>query len=437
MECKCSLNNNYEIISLCDLEEFNEKINEFKDKSWGPVKFSGILTIDENRAGIKNILEAHLHIKITSSEIIDSPKPIALNVEGLNLTGKMLSISGSLFQSIIYTSDGTSNSLNSIKFQDAFNSYIILPEDTDPLFEKYCVYPCIENLSLNVTSPKNVARNIDLFLFAHKIELPLNIINEFIFYDFPRREKKEVVRVSFDNTKRKLIASSTGNVYNSTNPGYVLRFELKDSKATITKAIGVVNQNGNGTDFAFKLNNKRFEVNDLLFVEYTVAQNVTLTNFPFGGIDHDMNFTPNRIFKITPNGIVPNMLPNVILVKSMDDRIVFTVSFDIFLKILLPHPPTNAVTNPNFAGQEYFKLVVKDSNSVEKYRAVIQGNKSGYDIFQSLANKPFVYGYIVELTYKDDQRTEITDKPYPTSSKQTLTGTTKSFRITESGLVDI
>ena len=34
MKCKCSLNNNnYEVISLCDIEKFNQKIHEFKDKS--------------------------------------------------------------------------------------------------------------------------------------------------------------------------------------------------------------------------------------------------------------------------------------------------------------------------------------------------------------------------------------------------------------------
>ena len=439
MQCKCSLNNNYEIINLCDLDEFNQKINELKYKSWGSVKFSEVLTIDENRIGIKNILEAHLHIKITSSEIVDSPQSVDLSEEGLNLTGKMLSVSGSLLQSIIYTSDTTSNSLNSIKFEDAFNSYIILPQDADPVFEKYCVYPCIENLSLKPISPKNIARNIDLFLFAEKIELPLNFNNEFIFYDFLYTdiEKKEVVRVTFDGTKRKLIANSTGNVYNSTNSRYVLRFELKNSKATITKAVGVVNQNGNGTEFASKLNNQKFKINDLLFIGYTIAQNVTLTNFPFGGIDQNMNFTPNRIFKITPTGIVPNMLPNVILIKSMDDRVVFTVGFDILLKTLLPHPPTTAVTNPAFTNQEYFKFTLKDSNLQEKRSVSIQGGRNGVSIATGLSNIPFVYGDIVELTYKDDQKTEITDKPYPNSSKQTLTGTTKSFRITESGLVDI
>ena len=436
MKCECSLNNNYQIIGLCDIETFNKKIRAFNDKAWTQIILPEKLTLPSSVLNVKSITKLYIEIKITSTKIINTPISDTSNVEGMKLTGKILLIYGYLCQKIVYIADNFRQSIHSVKFNIPFNTYIVIDENTDIENDKYCVYPCVEDVSIRVLNKRQLSKNITLFLFAHRIQPPLNINNEIIFYDFPRRQKIEVVRVSFDNNNRTLRAISTGNQYNSPNEGYTIWLELKDKTGAKSKAKGEVLRNQDGTNFVNALNNISFEEEDLIFINYQVGPNVVLTNFPTSGENYDMNFVGNRILRITKNGIVPTMLPNVISLTSINDEPVLNIGFDTFLKILLPNPPNPpaASTNPRFTNIDYFHVIVKDSSLNEKYRASIEGNQNGFQITRDLSNKDFEYGDFIELTYRERQRVSVTNNPYPTSSKYNLRGAKTIFRITETGL---
>ena len=437
MQCNCSLNNNYEVIGLCDIKEFNKKIDEFSDKSWVQINIPETLYLPNNSPNIEAVTKVNININITSSRPVNTPESELPSIEGLKLTGKILLVSGIICQNIIYIANNLKQSIHSVKFNVPFNTYIVIDKDTDVENDKFCVYPCIENVFIKPLDKRSFTKSINLFLFAHRIEPPLDINNEFIFYDFPRRNRKEVVRISFDGVTKKLIATSAGNIYNSPNPGYTLWFELKDSSLTTTKAIGTVQQNEDGTNFVISLNNAKFKVGDIIFINYQVSPNVVLTNFPFDGDNYDMNFVGNRSFEITKNEIIPTMLPNVIVLNSINDEPVLYIGFDTIFKFIFPNPPKAVVTNPAFQGQDYFTIIVKDSNSVEKYRASIQGNQDGRLISNNLINKAFDYSDIVQLNYLENQRVRITENPYPSSTTFSLSGNTTSFVITKTGLQKI
>lgn len=436
MKCKCSLDNNYEVIGLCYLDEFNDKISEFEDESWSQISISKIANIDSTKPSIKNIFKAYMDIKITSSEIIEGPKTDTPNIEGLNLTGKMLLVSGVIYQRIIYVSNDGSMKTHSIKFKDNFSSHIVLDENVEPKKDNYCVYPFIENISLDVLNPQSINKNIQMFLFAHKIDLntEINIPNEFVFYSSTNFPQREVTRITFDSDNKLLKATSTTNLYNEED----LSFSLTNNIGSIIRAKGTLKRNKDGMDFASKLNNQPFKIGDLIRLDYTIYKNTSrLINYPNRGNTYDMRSLSDHTFKITKDGIVPYILPAIISLNSTNRTTIINIGFDILSKTLLAHMPTLEFTNPTYRGQEYFRMVVKNSNSEEKYHASIQGGMQGQEIARNLLNKPFEYGDIVELIYKEGDKVQITNTPYLSADRYTLTGTKKSFRITKTGLVQI
>ena len=434
MECKCSLNNNYQIIGLCDIEKFNRTISQFKDNSWSQIIIPENFVLPDNSPDVKFITKVYLDIQINSTKVIKTPSSDKANVEGGKLTGKSLLVSGEINQIIIYISDTICNSNHSVKFKVSFNTCIAIDASSNLDNSQYCIYPHIEDVSIQVLDKRHLSENINLFLFAHKMTLSTDIINTFTFNNAPIASKEELVRVTVDIDAKMLTATSSGTVYNHVNN---IEFELKDSTGSMTKASGIVDGGQNGDQFAIDLNSTQFEIGDLIFIEYQISRNTFLSNYPSQDDIYDMNFISNNVFKITEFGVVPYVLPNVILLNSVEGEQIFTISFDIFNQTILSHSGSITLTNPAYRGQEYFKIVLKNLSLVEKFSASIDGNRPGSDISRDIDDESFVYGDIIELTYKDDQRLQILDNPYQNSTKTTLFGTSKSFTITADGLVAI
>ena len=64
MKCKCSLNNNYEVIGLCDIEKYNQKISEFKDKSGTQISIPEKLILPNDKLSIKEVIKLYLNIRL-------------------------------------------------------------------------------------------------------------------------------------------------------------------------------------------------------------------------------------------------------------------------------------------------------------------------------------------------------------------------------------
>ncbi len=107
-------------------------------------------------------------------------------------------------------------SIHSVNFNIDFNTHIVIDKNTDIDNDKYCVYPCVEDVSVRTLNKRTISKNVTLFLFAHKIitpippPIPINIPNKFIFSSTFNENMSEI---SF-NSDKKLIVTSTTAPYN-------------------------------------------------------------------------------------------------------------------------------------------------------------------------------------------------------------------------------
>ena len=434
MQCKCSLNNNYQVIGLCDIEEFNQKINEFMDKSWTQIIIPEKLILPENYPSLKSISKIYLDIKITSTKIINTPNSYTPNVAGLILTGKALLVSGTLCQSIIYTSDSYSQTMHSVKFNFDFNTHIVIDKDADIDNDKYCIYPCVEDISVRTLNKRTLSKNVTLFLFAHKIITPappppptINITNKFIFKS--HFDNTDISRVEFDSSNKKLIVTSTGTPYDvsgSTTPAFIF---LVTANGQTFKASGIIKSNEDADKFKSDLNDKNFEIDDLIVLRFLNKSKLYLTDYPQQGEIYQMiakNGTTNgegQSFKITQNGIFPNTLTNSVILNSDNNNPSITVQFDIlFEKILCKAQGYVAGTN--------FTMTLYHSDGTSRKRTyTINQFNTGSSFANTFNNFPFQWNDIIELNYADSTKVVVTNLP-------PLTGTSKRFKITKTGLVD-
>ena len=329
MKYKCSLNNNYEIIGLCDLKKFNKKISEFKDRSWSQINLSKITNIPNKKMRIKSINKVFVGIKIISTKIVPTPVAKEINMEGFNLNGNILLVFGEVHYNIMYISDTQHNSISSIKSINQFHTYIVLDKNSNIENDEYAIYPFIEDVSVRKLNNERINKTISLFLFAHKIkgevippEPPKPTIeklqNKIIIKS---NNNSEVLSIEFAKEIQTFIISSTGIIPNPSSSEVYLTFILKNKIGdTILKA--TLNSNETGENFKSIINNKTFKYGEsILTLIYKDKNKIEISNFPNQGLEYIPNVDFN-IFSIESTGLKNIALNNKIkIINDLNEEI--------------------------------------------------------------------------------------------------------------------
>ena len=435
MKYKCSSKNNYTVIGICDIKKFNEKISKFKDKSWTQITIPKKLTISSKNLDLKTITKCNINIKITSTKIISTPSSDASNIEGINITGKILLINGWLCQNVLYISDTISQSIHSVKFDIPFNTYIVIDKDVDIDNDTYCVYSCIENIFIKPLDRRTLINSTKVFLFAHRITQPSkpieNMPNAFIYLAQKDDVDTEIVRVEFDKANKKIIATSTGLSKTEFNPNIVVFIiSIINSTDYVIKHEAHINSKENGDKFVEMLNGKSFEVGDIVNVYYIGKDSVILTNFPNANENYVLQDKIAQSFIITEDGIIKNVLPNKIKLNDANNEPIFIMEFDRIYKSVLVESTGN-IANPRFANQDYFKAKFFTIVDLEK---TIKGNEDASGFVIEFNSRGFDYNHIIKLEYKERNKVVITNFPDSKTPIYNPKGMEEYFEVTKSGL---
>ena len=430
MKCLCSLDNGYEVIGLCNIDEFNKKINDLDSNAWNKLIIAENLSLSENNPPIEKIRKAYVHIEITNYKLINTPISNEPNIEGLKLTGKMLSLSGIIRENIIYKSLDPKNKMNSIKSDIPFNSYIILDSSTNINKDKFCVYPCIENVSLNLLDKKNINNNISLFLFTYKVEMPKEYLpNDIIFRN---DENEEMIKIRFDSTNKVFVTKATDNIEES-NFGDTFEFALYNADGTNKKLEGQIIEDETAKNLASIFNNKPFEYDDIIsFNFFYRANRVVITNYPNLGNEYNPVFLSSEAFKITPSGLVKHILKNKIILLDENDDEITSVNFSL-LNNSIDTTYTGSRTPLTFSGENYFIATLKDLSGGTKFSEDIEGDKDA-EVFQLSFIENFEFTDFIEVFCEEPNKVKITNFPLP-SQTYTFTEKTEIFAITRKGLL--
>ena len=409
MKCKYSLNNNYAIIQFNDIKEFDAKINKFTDKSWNQFTVDKNLTLHSNKLPIKSILKIHSNIKINSTKIIKTPNSDVSNIQGLKLTGKLLLVSGTICQNIIYNSNTLCKSIQSINLSTNFTTHIIIDKDSNVEDDTFSIYYYIQDIFLMPLNERTINSSITLFLFAHKIiGNNQKLRNFFILNSF--NTDKEISKIEFDITNNILIVNSTNIPYANPNIATAFKFELKNSVESITKTSATIAGNENANNFKNILNEQKFEIGDIIEFEYNLASKLILKNYPNTGDTYNMTNPHSQKFLITQNAIIPILVSNKITVKSKNNEVVLTIEL-LKAQSKLTVSSKGIVADP-LSTDPYFTLILKNQNGGDILRATLNSNEDGSS-FKSIVNSQIVqYGQnSLTLIYKDKTKIEISNYP--------------------------
>ena len=437
MKCKCFSNNNYEVIGLCDIKRFNKKISEFKDKSWAQVILSEKSKITSNKLSIKSITKVYLNIKIISTKIIKTHFFDSSNVEGLKINGKLLLVLGEIYENIIYISDTRYNSVHSLDFKIPFSTCIVIDKNTDLNNDSFCIYPCIENVFINMLDERTLNRSINLFLFAHKITSIIEIkksLSAFIFNTFDTDE--EMVKIEFDENNKKLIVTSTGKSYNTGKQDVAFSFKLVAFDGKTMKKYSKINQNENADSFKDELNDSNFEFGDIISIDYNDKTKVKLINYPTQGNIYNMLNANKQSFKITniiENKIIPYVLDNRIILNDIDNNPVVVIQFGVLSKDFLVNSTGNIT---NIGGRDYFKMTLYESDGIkEKVSQAIAGNQNGDAFSNFFSKEEFEFEDVLKLEYEEANKVKITNL-LKDGEEHTPPGTENKYQITKNGLIE-
>ena len=437
MKCKCSLNNNYEVIGLCDIEEFNQKISKFRDKSWTEISLPEKFKIPSNKPAVKFITKVYLDIKITSTKIIKTPYSNSENIEKLKLTGKSLLVSGEIYQKVMYIANGVQNSIHSIKFKVSFSTYIVIDKNADLNNDNYCIYPCIENISINILNKRTLIKNMNLLLFAHKTTTLIEKLpNYFVFKTFNNNE--EMAKIEFDTNTKRLMVTSTGKLYNG-GVGEAFNFKLLDSDGRTVKVSSRINKNGDANNFKDTLNNTNFEFGQIILIEYNDKTKVELTNYPNEMHTYNMINVSSQSFKISEEGIIPNLRPNSIILNDANNEPVIITQFDAISRGVLVNSTGNRTGQ---GGPNYFKMTLygeegmtqNQNAQIQRKSESIAGNQDGNAFSESFSREKFKVGDILKLEYEDRTKVKITNFPNK-GEDYTPKGNQEEFELNEDDII--
>ncbi|MBF8984559.1 DUF3794 domain-containing protein [Lutibacter sp. B2] len=176
--CGCEEDQLIDIRGVCTRAQIEAiTIGADPDDTWTQIFIPEVLCIPTQKPDVEQILTLTSRVDIISQRVVKTPivgtivpgpPPVFVpdpNYEGTFLTGRKLVIEGILRQKIIYTADVPEQSVHSAHFDVPFSAFIILPWDA-PLFTKYKIEPCIEDIFVCRVSKRQVFKNVTIFIKA-------------------------------------------------------------------------------------------------------------------------------------------------------------------------------------------------------------------------------------------------------------------------------
>ncbi|MDU2064479.1 MAG: DUF3794 domain-containing protein [Sporomusaceae bacterium] len=171
--CQCFGQSAVEIIGLCDpaqvtiFVEPQDTDDRVKTGAWTQISVLEVFKLPANKPDIATLNKVLIEVQIISSRVVNTPVgpcPTRENLEGTRLTGKKLVVEGMLKQKIVYTAARPDQPVFSAHFDAMFSAFIVLNPNAD--LKEFCVEACIEDVFAIPFNPREVFKNVTLFLQA-------------------------------------------------------------------------------------------------------------------------------------------------------------------------------------------------------------------------------------------------------------------------------
>ncbi|MGL5245745.1 MAG: hypothetical protein ACRC7R_11270, partial [Sarcina sp.] len=270
---------------------------------------------------------------------------------------------------------------------------------------------------------------------------PSNII---IVKDTTLINPQTVVTVEINVNNKQLVVDSTGVI---PEPGAdaVLYFQLKlkNGNDQSIKVQYTLAKNTNADNFKTALNGSRFEYGDILELDYGVAANINITNFPSAPQVH-IPTMPKEYYKITPQGLeaytpptppppIPQLLPTSFSLNSYDiTKEIATINFDKTNKVFIVTSTGEAYGAPN---NDDFNINFELRNATTTLISKQISRQQTADSFRNdLNGENFNYGNIIVFSYPNTSIITLNDYPNLSDVYEMKVPKKQSFIITQNGV---
>ena len=174
--CQCFGQSAVEIIGLCDPAEVTVHVGPqdaddcIETGAWTQISVPEIFRLPCDKPDIGTIDKVFVEAKIISTRLVNTPIgpcPTKENIEGTRLTGKKLVIEGVLKQKVVYTAAKPDQPVFTVHFDAKFSAFIVLAANAD--LTDFCVEACVEDVFAIPFNPREIFKNITLFLQARPV----------------------------------------------------------------------------------------------------------------------------------------------------------------------------------------------------------------------------------------------------------------------------
>lgn len=174
--CQCFGQNAVEIIGLCDPDDVIVFVDSQDDDdcleagAWTQISVLELFRLPADKPDIGMIDKVFVEVQSISTRIVNTPIgpcPTKENIEGTRLTGKKLLLEGVLKQKVVYTAARPDQPVFTVNFDSQFSAFIVLAPNAD--LKEFCVEACVEDVFAIPFNPREIFKNVTLFLQAKPI----------------------------------------------------------------------------------------------------------------------------------------------------------------------------------------------------------------------------------------------------------------------------
>lgn len=161
------------IKGVCPKEQIEDMLSS-GEKIWTQIFIPEVLCVPYQKPDIEQLLSVNSQVEIISQRVIKTPRLVSNadalvpSIEGLYSTGRKLVIEGILRQKVIYTAANPQQSIHSAHFDVPFSAFMVLNKDTS-ISTRYKIEACIEDVYICGCTPRQIFKNVTLFLKASPI----------------------------------------------------------------------------------------------------------------------------------------------------------------------------------------------------------------------------------------------------------------------------
>lgn len=171
--CQCFGQSVVEVIGLCDPAEVVVFVEPQEDDdcleagAWTQISVPELFRLPCDKPDIGTIDKVFVEVGRISTRLVNTPIgpcPTKENIEGIRITGKKLVIEGVLKQKVVYTAAKPDQPVFTVHFDALFSAFIVLAQNAD--LKEFCVEACIEDIFAIPFNPREIFKNVTLFLQA-------------------------------------------------------------------------------------------------------------------------------------------------------------------------------------------------------------------------------------------------------------------------------